>query len=72
MLPQSVASLSLIVEAAPPQKVVGLGCCADTETTAGKEDAAFPSVHGAAECMLFDAPLQSEPRGDQDYQDLGR
>ena len=71
MLPQSVASLSLIVEVAPQQKVVGLGCCADTETPAGKVDAAFPTAHGAAEYSLFDAPPQSEPRGDQDYQGLG-
>ena len=67
-----MASLSLIVEAAFQLKVVGLGCCLDTETPAGKEDAALPTVHGAAECSLFDAPPQSEPRGDQNYQGLDR
>ena len=66
-----MASLSLIVDVALRQKVVGLGCCADTETPAGKEGAALPAARGAAECSLFDAPPQSEPRGDQDYQGLG-
>ena len=64
MLPQSVALLPLIVDVALRQKVVGLGCCADTETPAGKEGAALPAGHRAAECSLFDAPPQSEPRGD--------
>ena len=71
MLPQSVASLSPIVEEDLQQKIVGLGCCADTETPAGKEDAALPTVHRAAECSLFDALPQSELKGDQEYRDLG-
>ena len=71
MLPRSEASLPLIVEVVLQQKVVELGCCADTEAPAGKEGAALPAAHGQAECSQFDAPPQSEPRGDEDYQGLG-
>ena len=71
MLPRSEALLPLIVDVALQQKVVGLGCCADTEAPAGKEGAALRAAHGQAECSLFDAPPQSEPRDDKDYQGLG-
>ena len=64
------ASLPPTVAKPSQQKVVGLGCCADTETPVGKEGAALPAAYEVAQCSLFDAPPQSEPTGC--HLDLGR
>ena len=72
VFPWSGASLPLTVAAAPQQRVVELGCCADTGTQAAKVGVVLPAVHEVAVCSLSDAPPQSDPRGVLDCQGLHR
>ena len=71
MLSRPGASLSLTVAVAPQQRVVGLGCCADTDKPAVKDGVVLPADHGVAGCSPSDAPPQSDLRGVLDCQGLG-
>ena len=72
MFPYYRASLSLTVAVAPQQRVVELGCCADTGTPGAKAGVALRAAHEVAGCSPCDVPPQSDPRGVLDCQGLGR
>ena len=72
MLSRLGALLPLIVAAAPQQRVVVLGCCADTGTPVAKEGVVLPAAHRVAECSLSDAPPQCDPGHGLDCQGLGK
>ena len=72
MTSRSGPSLLPTVVAAPLQRAVGLGCCADTGVPAEQEGAAPPTAHGVVGCSPSGAPTQTYLRGNQVSQDLQR